>query len=82
MQGAPLAEGDKKMTTVTLEMPDEVFAATRNDPDGLKRDLRLAAAATWYRENRISQEVAARIAGLDRTEFLLAWRAWARIPSS
>ena len=60
------------MTTVTLEMPDEVFAATRNDPEGLKRELRLAAAATWYREARISQEVAARIAGLDRTDFLLA----------
>ena len=60
------------MTTVTLEMPDEVFAVTRNDPDGLKRDLRLAAAATWYREARISQEVAAQIAGLDRTDFLLA----------
>lgn len=60
------------MTTVTLEMPDEVYAVTRNDPDGLKRDLRLAAAATWYRETRISQEVAARIAGLSRTDFLLA----------
>ena len=60
------------MTTVTLEMPDEVFAATRNDPDSLKRELRVAAAATWYRDGRVSQEIAARIAGLDRTEFLLA----------
>jgi predicted HTH domain antitoxin len=61
-----------KMTTLTLEMPDEIFAATRNGPDGLKREFRLAAAATWYREARISQEVAAQIAGLGRTDFLLA----------
>jgi hypothetical protein len=60
------------MTTVTLEMPDEVLGATRNDLEGLKRDLRLAAAATWYREGRVSQEIAAGIAGLDRTDFLLS----------
>jgi predicted HTH domain antitoxin len=34
--------------------------------------LRLAAAAHWYQLGRISQEAAAEIAGLDRTDFLLA----------
>ena len=34
--------------------------------------MRLAAAVTWYRQGKVSQEVAARIAGLDRTDFLLA----------
>jgi predicted HTH domain antitoxin len=60
------------MTTVTLEMPDEVFAATRNDPDRLKKEMRLAAAVTWYQDGRVSQELAASVAGLDRTDFLLA----------
>lgn len=40
-------------------------------PTELRNELRLAAAVEWYRQGRISQEVAAEIAGLDRTDFLL-----------
>ena len=36
------------------------------------RELRLAAAIHWYERGEISQEKAARIAGMDRTDFLLA----------
>jgi hypothetical protein len=60
------------MTTVTLQMPDEVFAAMREDPAHFGSELRLAAAMNWYRRGAISQEVAASVAGLDRTDFLLA----------
>jgi len=60
------------MTTLTLEFPDDVFSATRHDPEGFKREMRLAAAINWYRTGRVSQETAASIAGLDRTDFLLA----------
>jgi len=60
------------MTTLTLELPEEVFAATRNDPDHFKSEMRIAAAISWYQEGRVSQEAAASIAGLDRTDFLLA----------
>ncbi len=59
------------MTTVTLEFPDEVFAATRNDPARFTKELRQAAAAAWYADGRISQEMAAGVAGMDRTDFLL-----------
>jgi predicted HTH domain antitoxin len=59
------------MKTLTLDLPDGVFAATRNDPDHFKREMRVAAAVTWYQEGRVSQEMAASIAGLDRTDFLL-----------
>jgi predicted HTH domain antitoxin len=34
--------------------------------------MRLAAAIHWYERGEISQEKAAQIAGLDRTDFLLA----------
>ena len=34
--------------------------------------MRLAAAIHWYTRGEISQEKAAQIAGLDRTDFLLA----------
>jgi predicted HTH domain antitoxin len=60
------------MTTLTIEMPEKVFTAMRFDPEEFTKEMRLAAAVTWYEQSRISQEVAARIAGLNRTDFLLA----------
>ena len=60
------------MTTVTLQLPDDVFAALRRSPDEFARALRLAAAIHWYERGDISQEKAAQLAGLDRTDFLFA----------
>ncbi|MEA5628222.1 UPF0175 family protein [Nostoc sp. UHCC 0251] len=60
------------MTTVTLELPEEIFSALRLSPNEFVRELRLAAAIYWYGRGEISQEKAANIAGLDRTDFLLA----------
>ena len=60
------------MTTIQLSLPTEVFAAMRRSPSELAQELRLAAAVHWYSQGRISQERAAQLAGLDRTEFLMA----------
>jgi predicted HTH domain antitoxin len=60
------------MTTLTIELSDHVFAAMRYDPEQFAQEMRLAAAITWYGQGRISQEVAASLAGLNRTDFLLA----------
>ncbi|HOE12050.1 MAG TPA: UPF0175 family protein [bacterium] len=60
------------MTTVTLELPDGVFSALRRSPEEFGRELRLAAAIHWYQRGEVSQEKAAEIAGLDRTDFLSA----------
>jgi len=60
------------MPTVTLDLPEDVFSALRRSPDEFVRELRLAAAIHWYTRGEISQEKAAHIAGLDRTDFLLA----------
>lgn len=60
------------MTSVTLQLPDEVFSALRRSPDEFVRELRLAAAVHWYEKGEISQEKAASVAGLDRSDFLLA----------
>jgi predicted HTH domain antitoxin len=60
------------MRKVTLELPDDVFSALRRSPDEFARELRLAAAIHWYERGEVSQEKAARIAGLDRTDFLIA----------
>jgi predicted HTH domain antitoxin len=59
------------MTTVSVDLSESLLSATRYSPEEFTREMRLAAAMTWYREGRISQEVAARVAGLDRTDFLL-----------
>jgi predicted HTH domain antitoxin len=60
------------MTTLTLELPEDVFSALRRSPEEFGRELRLAAAIHWYQRGQISQEKAAQVAGLDRTDFLLA----------
>jgi predicted HTH domain antitoxin len=60
------------MSTATLELPDDVFSALRRSPEELGSELRLAAASYWYERGQVSQEKAARIAGLDRTDFLHA----------
>lgn len=56
------------MTTIQLAVPTEILASLRRSP----HELRLAAAIHWYSRGRISQERAAQLAGLDRTDFLLA----------
>ena len=60
------------MRKVTLELPEEVFSALRRSPEEFARDLRLAAAIHWYERGEVSQEKAAGIAGMDRTDFLSA----------
>jgi predicted HTH domain antitoxin len=60
------------MTPITLQMPDDVFAALRRSPEEFARELRLAAAVHWYSRGEISQEKAAEVAGLNRKDFLLA----------
>ncbi|MEX0711740.1 MAG: UPF0175 family protein [Pirellulales bacterium] len=57
---------------MTLEIPDEVLSALRQSPAEFVREMRLAAAIHWYARGTISQEKAAEIAGLDRTDFLMA----------
>ena len=59
------------MTTITLQFSDDIFSALRRSPEEFARELRLAAAILWYERGEISQEKAAQVAGLSRTQFLL-----------
>ena len=65
-------ERGRPVTTLEMAIPDEVFAALRRSPDEFGREMRLAAAVHWYSRGVVSQERAASIADLDRTDFLLA----------
>ena len=60
------------MVHMTIEMPEEALAALRTDSEDFVRQLRLAAAVKWYELRRVTQERAAKIAGLSRAEFLAA----------
>jgi predicted HTH domain antitoxin len=60
------------MVRMMLEMPEDALAALRKEPAEFARELRMAAAAKWYEMRLVSQEQAARIAGLSRAEFLTA----------
>lgn len=60
------------MTHVNVELPETVYSVLHCSPDELGSELLLAAAVQWYSQGRISQEAAAEIAGLDRSDFLLA----------
>ena len=58
------------MVRMVLEMPEEALAALRKEPKDFAQELRLAAAVKWYELKIMSQERAARVAGLSRAEFL------------
>lgn len=60
------------MTTLTLDLPDDVFSALRRSPQDFGREMRLAAAVHWYQRGEVSQGKAAQIAGLNRADFLAA----------
>ena len=59
------------MKEITVQISEDVFSALRRSPEEFAREMRLAAAIHWYERGEISQERAAEIAGLDRTDFLL-----------
>ncbi len=59
------------MAQVRTELPDAVCSLLQCAPGTLDKELRLAAAIQWYQQGRILQEWAARIAGMDRTDFML-----------
>ena len=58
------------MTTITLDLPDDVYSTLRKAPQDFTRELLLAAACHWYAQGQISQGKAAEIAGLSRAELI------------
>ena len=60
--------------SVEIQVADETLAALRRDPRSYAVELQVAAAAKLYEIGEVSQEIAAEIAGLSRSEFLFALR--------
>ncbi len=60
------------MTTIQIELPDEVLLSLKETPEGLSKVIRMAAAAKLYELGRLSSGRAADLAGLPRVSFLQA----------
>ena len=60
------------MTTLTIDIEDDVMVALQKDPTEVAGEMRILAAIKWYELGRISQDKAADIAGLTRANFLVA----------
>jgi predicted HTH domain antitoxin len=59
------------MPTITFDLPQRTVNAMGRSAAELARDVQLAAAMYWFSRGEISQEEAAALAGLDRTDFIL-----------
>jgi hypothetical protein len=53
-----------------IQIPDQTVAGLSREPEELAAELRIAAAVKWYELGRVSQEVAAEVAGLSRSDFV------------
>lgn len=60
------------MLEIRMKLDNDVLSGLRRSPQEFANEMRLAAAIHWYKRGEVSQEKAAQIAGLDRTDFLLA----------
>jgi predicted HTH domain antitoxin len=60
------------MTTITIQVPDDLLQGLAESPEHLGREIRLAAAIHWYSRGLVSQGKGAEIAGLSRRDFIEA----------
>ena len=58
------------MSVYTIELPENVFSTFRKTPVEFIHELKIAAAVKWYELGEISQNRAAELAELSRSEFI------------
>ena len=58
------------MPRVSLDIPDDLLLALREQPGEFVQEMRLVTAIHYLREKRLSLGQAARLAGMNRLDFL------------
>ena len=58
------------MSRVTIEVPDDLLIALRERPTEFAHEARLVTALHYLREKRLSLGQAARLAGMNRLDFI------------
>jgi len=68
------------MPHVSIDIPDDLLLALREQPEEFTQEVRLVAAIHYLHEKRLSLGQTARLAGMNRLDFLDAL-ATRRIPA-
>jgi predicted HTH domain antitoxin len=59
------------MSTVQLEIPEEVLISLKETPETIARELQILAAVKLFELGKLSSGRAAQLAGMSRIQFLL-----------
>ncbi|MFB2980465.1 UPF0175 family protein [Microseira sp. BLCC-F43] len=59
------------MSTVQLEIPEEVLISLKETPETIARELQILAAVKLFELGKLSSGRAAQLAGMSRVQFLL-----------
>ena len=59
------------MSTVQLEIPEEVLISLKETPETIARELQILAADKLFELGKLSSGRAAQLAGMSRVQFLL-----------
>jgi predicted HTH domain antitoxin len=59
------------MSTVQIEIPEEVLISLKETPETISRELRILAAVKLFELGKLSSGRAAQLAGMSRVEFLM-----------